>query len=96
MLQLPNQIAARSTLTTPDWQFFSANRTIINDDGLKELTRLNRLTTLHLNATNVSDRGLKHLAMIKGLRKLRLLGTSVATQGIEDLQDQLPTCEIVY
>ncbi len=64
--------------------------------GLMELSRLNRLTTLHLNATSVSDRGLKHLAMIKSLRKLVLPGTSVTSEGVAELQNELPNCEIQH
>jgi hypothetical protein len=61
------------------------NRTTVSDEGLKRLSGLTKLTTLHLNDTQVSDEGLKPLSGLTNLTKLVLSNTQSSDKGSKHL-----------
>jgi Leucine-rich repeat (LRR) protein len=63
------------------------------DAGLKELTDLKNLQTLHL-AGPITDVGLKELAELKHLQTLDLLSDKVSEAGVVGLQKALPMIRI--
>lgn len=71
------------------------NLTGINDDTLGHLGSIETLQVLSLNSTGVTDAGVKHLSKSKNLKSLILLGTKVSPEAVQQLQSELPNCEIV-
>ncbi|MCS7022707.1 MAG: hypothetical protein NZU63_12880 [Gemmataceae bacterium] len=67
----------------------------VTDTGLKELAKLQQLTTLDLWGTEVTDAGLKELAKLQQLTTLDLDGTKVTDTGVAELRKALPRCEII-
>lgn len=59
--------------------------TVIGDDELQTLGRVERLRSLDLKNTTISDVGLKHLHGLKKLNWLFLLNTSVSDAGVMEL-----------
>jgi hypothetical protein len=70
-------------------------RTQIGDAGLTHLGRLTRLENLGLDGTKVTDAGLVVLKGLKNLKRLYLSGTGVTEAGVKELQEALPTTEII-
>ena len=59
--------------------------TNMTDAGVKELTTLKNLATLHLGSTKVTDAGVKELANQKNLTALVLSYTQVTDAGVKEL-----------
>lgn len=69
----------------------------VTDRDLEQLAKMPNLKHLELSDNNrISDAGLIHLASIKSLRRLGLGATSVTKQGVDQLQAELPYCEIYW
>ena len=68
----------------------------ISDEGLKELTKLQQLTSLGLDSTQITDAGLKEVAKIKQLNELDLENTKVTKAGVDELIKALPNCKIEH
>jgi hypothetical protein len=66
-----------------DFELFLLNDNYVTDEGLIEVAKLSRLTSLELSATGISGKGLRHLAKSRSLRHLQLANT-----GITDLELQ--------
>ncbi|MCX7396349.1 MAG: hypothetical protein NT138_01575 [Planctomycetales bacterium] len=71
------------------------NLTPISDKDLLPLSSIESLRLLSLNSTGITDVGLRHLSGMKGLRSLILLGTQTSQSAVQQLQLELPECEIV-
>ena len=73
----------------------SLEGTNITDAGLKELTKLKKLTELVLfGCKQITDTGLKELAKLTRLDVLWLSETKVTKAGVARLQKALPKCRI--
>lgn len=67
----------------------------ITDAGMKSMSALVKLESLHLNCLKITDIGLKPLAGIKTLRALRITGCDEITwNGIEELKAALPALKV--
>lgn len=71
------------------------NLTGIGDKALRHLGSIESLQVLSLNSTEVTDGGVKYLSRSKNLKSLILLGTRVSPEAVQQLQSELPNCEIV-
>jgi internalin A len=71
------------------------NLTPISDKDLLPLSSIESLRVLSLNSTAITDVGLRHLSGMKGLRSLILFGTQTSQSAVQQLQSELPDCEIV-
>lgn len=58
-------------------RYLSLGSTVIGDDELKPLAKLEHLHTLHLRGTRVTDAGLVTLAGMRQLRDLQLASTKI-------------------
>jgi len=65
------------------------------DAGLENLKRLDQLQQLDLRYTRVTDVGLEHLMGLNHLEVLNLARTNVTDAGVRNLQQALPTCQIL-
>ena len=73
----------------------SLEETNITDEGLKELTKLKKLTELILfGCKQITDAGLKELARLTHLDVLWVSETRVTKAGVVKLQKALPKCKI--
>lgn len=79
----------------PKLKLLYLSGTQTDDAGLEHLKGLTNLKYLELDHTQISDAGLKHLNKLTNLKLLKLSGTQVA-EGIQELQEALPTCEVVW
>ncbi|WP_158261345.1 MULTISPECIES: hypothetical protein [Pirellulaceae] len=69
----------------------------LTDADLQELSGMPNLMHLDISLNvDVTDAGLAHLASIKSLRILCLYETQVTKQGVDQLQAELPHCEIEW
>ena len=59
--------------------------TQITDAGLKDLAKLQNLTSLMLNGTKTSDEGLKEVAKLQQLEQLYLSNTRITDAGLKDV-----------
>jgi hypothetical protein len=67
----------------------------LNDDRMKSLAGLSRLTSLTIfDAPEVTDEGIKQIVSLRGLASLLLKGTSVGDQGLSSIA-QLPELKIL-
>lgn len=67
----------------------------LNDNEITDvspLTKLDKLTHLNLSGNLISD--ISPLAEIKSLKYLLILDTAVSEEALEQLQQQLPDCQI--
>ena len=74
--------------------FLNLVRTKITDAGLKEVAKLQQLSTLNLRHTKTTDAGLKDVAKMKQLKELYMENTQVTKAGVAELQKALPKCKI--
>ena len=58
----------------------------VNDDGLKNLSSLERLETLQLASDQITDDGLRHLGSLRNLRDLSLSGKQITAKGLGHLE----------
>ncbi|MDC0050713.1 hypothetical protein OAJ79_03685, partial [Verrucomicrobia bacterium] len=61
---------------------------------LKEVAKLQQLTSLDLFGTKITDAGLKEVAKMKQLNSLDLRDTQVTDAGVAELKKALPKCSI--
>ncbi len=71
-----------------------ADRTLITDEALAELTSL-PLEELNLRETRVTDAGILSLAKLTRLKKLDVRRTAVTAAGVARLRAALPNCWIM-
>ena len=84
------ELAALKNLTKLD-----LSETKLTDAGLKELAKLQSLTTLELRSNpGVTDASVKELKQLKQLITLDLRGTKVTNLGLHELRNALPKCNI--
>ena len=69
--------------------------TPVTDEGLRNLSHLKHLETLHLAGTQVTDEGLPHLEKLNSLREL-YLATTTSPAARAKLTKVLPDCKIVW
>ena len=62
--------------------------------ALKELAKLQQLTSLVLTCTQITDVGLKEVAKMEKLEKILLRDTKITKAGVAELQKALPKCKI--
>ncbi len=74
--------------------FLSLWDTQITDEGLKDVTKLQKLEKLNLLNTQITDAGLKEVAKLQNLEELDLSGTQVTDGGGAELKKALPNCWI--
>lgn len=77
-----------------DLEMLGIGVTSISDDGLAHLSQLSNLSYLSMSWTKVTDKGLKHLKNLERLTVLELHGTQVTEAGAQQLQAELPNCNI--
>ena len=77
-------------------QSLDLHGTQVSDQGLADLSELDRVEELNLDETLVSDAGLNRLESVSGLRYLSLKGTQVTNQGVKKLKQSLSNCELVH
>jgi hypothetical protein len=70
-------------------------RTQVTDAGLAHLKGLTHLSTLRLHGTRITDAGLVHLKRLTNLKRLVLSGTAVTDAGATQLNQAVPSLEIV-
>ena len=66
----------------------------ITDAGLKEVAKLQQLSSLNLSFTKITDGGLKEVAKLQQFTILNLRGTQITDAGVAELKKALPKCEI--
>jgi hypothetical protein len=64
-----------------------------DNDGLKQISRLQNLTAVGLNSSLITDEGMVHLAELKKLQRLYISG-NISGEVIAKLQSTLPGCKI--
>jgi hypothetical protein len=74
--------------------------TNVDDESLRmlepKLLVLPDLVEVNLYGTKITDEGLKYLSELTSLQVLQLRGTRVTERGVQNLQKQLPYCQISY
>ena len=70
-------------------------RTQVTDAGLAHLKGLTHLSSLRLHGTRVTDAGLVHLRPLTNLKRLVISGTRVTDAGATELNQALPSLEII-
>ena len=73
----------------------NTGRTKITDAGIKELSKLPKLSILVLGGHKITDAGLKEVGKLKKLKNLYLVGTKVTKAGVAELRKALPKCNII-
>jgi len=70
----------------------------VDDDGLKELSKLELpvLEALNLRGIAISDKGLDYLQGLKNLRRVDVRKTLVTMDGIKKLETAMPDLTIVH
>lgn len=81
--------AGGSVTMTNDGQVRAVNLTgsTIEDDDLRHLSALPRMTLLNLDGTRITDHGLQHIRDLPGLSILRLARTPITDAGLKRLQN---------
>ncbi len=69
--------------------------TTVTNDGLRELTGLQRLKRLKISSPNITDEGIPHFLRLRNLEALCVSGTSISEAGVSELRRGLPNCQIV-
>jgi len=54
------------------------------------------LKVLSLQETNLTAEGIRQLASMKGLEKLHIGGIDIPREAVEELQRQLPDCQVSF
>jgi hypothetical protein len=70
----------RSLRSSPQLETLCLTKTTLNDDQLKALSRLTRLTWLRVSHCEVTDAGAMHLSRLPRLRTLNLTGNRVTSR----------------
>ena len=68
--------------------------TKITDAGLKELNKLDKLTSLDLANTKITDTCVQGLTELKSLTEINVMATKITGAGVEKLQNALPSAVI--
>ena len=63
--------------------------------NLKDVAKLQNLTSLNLHTTQITDAGIKELAKLQNLESLSMFRTKVTKEGVAELKKALPKCRIV-
>lgn len=67
----------------------------VNDDAIKKITNLKKLTKLNLENTAITDASLEHLKTLPNLEQLNLYGTKITDSGLQTLA-KYPNLKVVY
>lgn len=73
-----------------------ADFTPLTDESLRDLLRLNKVSSLDLRGRPISDGAIKHLKELRRLEVVDLRDTRVTERGVARLREELPTCRIIY
>jgi uncharacterized membrane protein/mono/diheme cytochrome c family protein len=60
-------------------------RTKITDAGMQDISKLKKLSRIHIEHTAISDKGLKLLSGLPYLEYINLIGTKVTDEGLRDI-----------
>ncbi len=69
---------------------------LINDQGLQQISKFGTLRGIQLGRGPFTDQGLEHLGSLSELNDLYLPQSMKNTQGVERLRKKLPRCRIYF
>jgi hypothetical protein len=88
--------ALRQLAKFPRLRWLVINHTSVTATGVAHLTALSDLEELNLRSTALSDAAVTDLSTLTGLQKLDVRDTAISDGGAEELQRQLPNCQILH
>jgi len=72
------------------------SNTVVSDNDLVHLKKIEKLKTLDLRNTPVTDAGLEHIRSIETLEFIGLPRLTVTPEGAESLRKSLPNAEVMH